>query len=644
MFREYRGQFMRFLGLVSNTYLSLAVTIIGISASNLSIAGILPCPKQNVQDKCGSCEPKIVKTVLAFVNEIQSGARKIEGGDEFLNQLFAIAPVMFDNYIIMEASASAQKSTPGHPRILLKSPDSEVLIGYATDPDAAGYERMEVVLWNATTAQWEYREVHFPKDLPFSQRIDQVTRKTWDPNTRVTLNPVSCKECHSKFGGDLKPNWDAYYFWAGQLPFRQDLILKGSKEEQRYVDFYRGRRGYDPRLIHLRVPGDVTDFLDSGNWENNYSETAGSSRYTAHRIDHLGGQLYSQDNRGPGTRMFNQLSGLNYCRITNQVQEAQAQGKPLYPKVKYAVAAVIEKCSNFEAFFPNWYVKKASDFFSKSTQMVQGAPAPKIAGDDIQSLFGSLLTNTKMRQNSHFTEKLQRQQDFLTGLFGSGSEAQAELGYFTSAIGIHDRENSTDSVSRFRFTLEPWGMDLKRWSLSNNPDTYTFGDMMGDQLPRIPLINDIRKEWSDEGSGGDFCAWMQEKSLAALGETPPESPVDSDPGNSTETPIFTISRDDLAKYRVPQSCIACHEAHPKTTLDRSKLPFIIPGPEIKFDDVDAFRDALKDPAKGSLLKNKLIDRTSRAKDQPGRMPFPPYEALTKKEQATFKAYLEFLAE
>ncbi len=654
-----------------------------LMVSSFAQAAIIRCPKQAQTDPCGQCESQLVADTRAFLEEIKSGRSVFRHGDDFLQALKVRIPVLFNNYVIMEHSESAQRSKPGSPRILLKSPDSEVLMGFGTSHFAAGYERIEFILWSGEKGEWEFVELMFPEDIPIAERGGYLSQNGYDRRPVVTSNPALCLSCHAKFGGDPKPNWDAYYLWAGQLPMRQDVLVEGTDEERRYVEFYRIRQPRDPRLSLLRVPGDVADYLSRSaygeevQWIDNTGPGHGPRHGRGvvgvlHRIEHQGGQKFTSDNSGPGTILFNQLEARNLCRISKKIQNAQVRDEPLYPKIRYAVAGAIEPfgstfegdekrqgCPNFKEFFPPWYAGRANRYFSALPQTVgpDQSPVPSISGSDFKSLYSSIRSSTQARQVFHFTEKTGRVRKHWkenTGL-GASNGVDREWNRFEDVLGIKDREMSLGYISKLRMVLEPWGVEMRNFSLSNLADTMTFGDFfLNDQIRDLELTRSVHAEYdATRGRNEKFCDWASKRSSRAMGEEPafePVAPAVPAPIPSSVPRLTSVTPDPAtaavlpnsgSESRVPDSCVLCHVDAPSGNLDRTGVPFSIPGPRIPFQDRTALSRIVQQPG-GRAFVDKIMNRVARGENEGGRMPFPPAPPLSERERESLRNFLESL--
>ncbi len=649
-------------------------------------AEIRECPKQSPADVCGACESNWVEKYKKLLEDARGPMKdQLTTTTKFLVELKRRMPELFVNQVIMEHSASAQASSPGNPRILIKSPESELVVGYNTDPKAAGYDRVEAITWNGAKAEFEFWEIVFPRDTPLPERLERIRAGNPLPHSpQVAKNPPLCLQCHAVNGNneDPKPNWDPYYFWAGQLPFRQDLLLGGTKEIKRYQHFYSKQVPNDERLSLLPIPKDVKEWQETKQWSQNASRQQLKRPLDflivgLHRVDHVGGSMHTIDNSGPGTRMFNQMAHKNFCRIDHKLQKAKSpSGSPVYSKYKYAVAGAAKVfnsrtssdearmgCQNVADFYPEWYVKHASRFYSASKQWVtrDRIEMPAIEATDINSLYASVRANTKARQDFHFTDKKERQlKHWRENVFpGDENAFKRELGRFNRYLGIEDREKSLGHLAKLRLAVEPWGVDTRNFSLSNHADTMTYGDFfVNEEFPRMATMRAVEAEYAKARAAGetrDFCTWTAAKSRAAIGESANpalQEELDRIVAKERELtqgpPVLVsdphapgISDGAPSTFKFPDTCVACHVQGAVTPgLDRTEVPTVIFGGAIPLNDEAALIQKLKAP--GSTLLEKLVDRVSRPDGAAGKMPFPPAKSWSTEQIRDMKIYLEQL--
>lgn len=136
------------------------------------------------------------------------------------------------NWVMIGESESLHETTVKdgkmNPRIAVKSPNSELIVTFNTDPEAAGFNSIEIMRWNGREGRYEFQELSFP--LPEgSEGVRQVASENphgsshayGEPgNVDVTGN--KCKQCHKS--PSMRPNWDTYRAWSGVVPSRDDML------------------------------------------------------------------------------------------------------------------------------------------------------------------------------------------------------------------------------------------------------------------------------------------------------------------------------------------------------------------------------------------------------------------------------------
>ena len=74
-------------------------------------------------------------------------------------------------------------------------------------------------------------------------------------------------------------------------------------------------------------------------------------------------------------------------------------------------------------------------------------------------------------------------------------------------------ENSRAWVGTARAILEPHGIDLRAFSLSNFGDDLVFGDLKDyiHHLPTGPVVKEVQTEWRLTAPDQPFCQWAARK-------------------------------------------------------------------------------------------------------------------------------------
>lgn len=448
-------------------------------------------PGQGSENICANKDQSTIDAVLGTFEKAAKPGSKMTSVDAVLANL----PLkMRREFILMTESRSLQ----AQPRVLLKSPNSEIVVSFNTTPGSRGYNNLEVRYWNGKTKKFNYVDVKFAADEKSSPVISQ--------------NPRACVRCHY---GVLRPNWDPYNFWHGQTPFNRDSLVKGSEESRIYRNFLTKVKSGADRLRQLRPFNRIED-IDK-EWEKIESAASipsdpnsppliklpsvpmvgiqGIGNTTSNEVvmdfRNLNGfakkpgmQLASMDRSdGPGVRLFDQLTPLNFCRISEEL--ANDENADIF---KYA-AWMSQECEA-EAWrdaIPNWARAKMDQYFQiRGLEPVEGE----------RDTFDTVKADTKMRQKRVFEEKVERQRAFFERQTGGKTAAELEL----KKREVQDRETSLNSIAPLRYMLEPFGVNVRHWSMSLDPETYTFADLFA-TIRSTPFFRGVRAELQGERKG-----------------------------------------------------------------------------------------------------------------------------------------------
>lgn len=208
--------------------------------------------------------PAIVPLTEAEIGDVSSTTTHSGIGDylaahtgiDTVAEFVAALPVEYRrNWLLMPRSESLQTGTAETPRLLLPSADATraFSIGFREHQSyPASYPTaVEFMQWDETQKTFRFHEIALtavpgkddtnPDPAVFTPRFPARPRG-------VSIDDVKCFACHSTrnvvnrgttpgtdgFSHDipvkLKPNWDAYDSWGGELPFNRDRIYKGSLE------------------------------------------------------------------------------------------------------------------------------------------------------------------------------------------------------------------------------------------------------------------------------------------------------------------------------------------------------------------------------------------------------------------------------
>ncbi len=477
------------------------------------------------------------------------------------------------NFIVIGESESLQPTTVRdgkmYPRIALKSPNSELWVTFNTDPKEPTYSTLEIMRWNGKEAKYEFMELDFN---PNKRHMDGTGEK--------------CISCHKQ--PDPRPNWDTYRAWSGVVPSRDDMLEMHAKDNE-YVEGADRKVGTDgraylsfldqvvtakettpnDRLAMLDIPIDnqvqfmsrtpvVTDLTPREQVEMIRRQTEEKGFY---RIPHypfkdgLGQSNFDVKTAaytGPSQAAFDQMSGQNFCRISQRLKE-----HPDYNKFKYYLAALGEdSCKSnmlsgeqMESWIPESYRAKIVDHFSAnpavSLRNLNQVRKPT-SFNSFQGLVKRLNEDTKENHSQADRFKIQRHTRFLQSYLGNVENqapqvAQQEAQYFSQTLtapqhgGFHAisdyggvngvGESAGEEISSLRAILSPIGIDVGQWSMMRGEDpeydSLAFSDqfeLLYQQAAVKDVLAEVRKSPEFKANGGDMCRTLQQKSYQALSE------------------------------------------------------------------------------------------------------------------------------
>ncbi len=534
---------------------------------------------------------------------------------------------MRSNFALMTESRSFQESTYEDPRVLMKSRNAGVMAsftGHGRDDKLRGTDKVEFIIWNGPEARYDFYEVGFPQEDPYK---DPATLTPAQRRPVVTQNPRSCLNCHGSAvgtgdtvdaNGELKyvqgalgdkvldssnarPNWDTYNFWQGQLPFNRDTLYNESEESRRYLALLKKMEGTpipgeerNPRLEAL------TPRVSSADLEKTLQEYGQFAITDYDNFD------------GPGVSMFDQSTALNYCRIGQNLRKL-----PFYENVKYAIQAAAQSC-DMAKIMPAEARTYADQYFTR-----QGIPN-----------YQTLESQTGALQQGVAVDKASRQRQTFQRLFAQENPQMAEaeiLALVETEVNrrgeMENREVSSNAqtIAGMRYLLEPLGVQVANWSMSIDPGTYSFADLMF-------LMTDQGAFANTEGLS---CEDLGKRAQASFFSTQPDQIRQNYLLNCEQTapPVtlegFTSSMVTIAAAELEQkakpvfmSCSGCHTSGAGGA------------PRIPFNDLSALSAEIKSTGRfpNGGLGASIINRINKPEGARGHMPMGPMSLTTEDKQ------------
>ena len=605
------------------------------------------------QFACGECETELQTEINALINEItgeedttvQSKRKmKIKDGVTLESTLERIAEIMKKhnpkgenklNWMMIGKSGSLQETSLGNPRIALKSPDSELWVTFNTDPNAAGYNAIELMRWDGKTGTYKFQEISFPSKSARYGHVD--------------LSGARCVRCHRE---PMRPNWDTYRAWATIIPPRDDLLEavnspqefekvgKPDTNAEIYLNFLqqieaaKSSTTKDERTKRLSVleilrPGDgstsqkieeIKKEIEQQGWSRvrHFPPTNENKNYSPKTASLA----------GPAHLAFDQLMGQQMCQISTGLEK-----HPEFENFKYVLAGIMNCTASLRnqpspeelsKYLPPSFDKVAKDFYSSGDSL--NTPEGRIkVGESKGAVLQAVFEHTRATHNMSDTYKEDRHIDLLVQYninkgpkigrsrrqllrrLKRATRAKNDARYLSidkfSKVGppwtaIKDPkgvkgvpEFDPGIIASLRYVLEPLGVNTGTWSMSlgkNVTDTtYTFSDQFYDILKQQPLFEKIMR--SVPGSHhNEKCQNLQELSRQALAGTKRIGGVNKMPDKCMmqgDRPMAQIDMEKQTRDLVEKTCMTCHG-----TIYTS-LPF-------NFDSLKQMKKALLAPAPG----------------------------------------------
>ncbi len=299
------------------------------------------CIKVKETDKCGQCDPGVRNDVLSSLKKLETS--KITKVEDFLDIL---PSEMKKDFVMMSDSRSFQTSDTLNPRVLMRSANSDVVMSFnshhaeAEGKEYRGNDRVEMMMWNGETARFDFIDVRFPAEEKGGNSKAKPI---------ITKNPQSCLNCHG--GENPRPNWDPYNFWAGQIPFNRDTLVRGSQEANDYIEILKRMEGKS-KLKNKRMEK-LSGLVSSSDVEN---ALMASGSFQLPTLNSKAGL----NSDGPGVQLFDQLSTKNFCRIGHALNDHKDKNK-----FKYALLAANKGCGEVTSLIPPSVRPQFDNFFAK---------------------------------------------------------------------------------------------------------------------------------------------------------------------------------------------------------------------------------------------------------------------------------------
>ncbi len=395
------------------------------------------------------------------------------------------------NFITVGESQSLHETSPGNPRILMKSPNGELWVSFNTDPKSSAYSKIEIMRWSGRDAKWKFQELDF------------------SPKARhANFSGSNCIVCHKT---DARPIWDTYRAWPGILPPRDDMVERDQRGKgpdangRAYISFLeriakakQNPKGADRRLASLEIPalkrGSPREQIDSIKTE---VASQGWSR-VRHFPPPDSGLLGNTDSKtakfaGPAHLTFDQLQSIQACHIAHGLEAL-----PIWPNLKYVVAGVMYCASEnsinpkfIRQFFNHDFASGIDHYFEKAGNHNgpnnETLKKPTANFGSLTKALPMLYKSTRRYQVEEANDKILLQETYLKGYLTRVEKMPAAKAAATARYLARDKkietipgfiviadpggvkgvaESSTARIAALRYALEPFGVEVGSWALS----------------------------------------------------------------------------------------------------------------------------------------------------------------------------------
>lgn len=481
------------------------------------------------------------------------------------------------NYVVIGESESLQRtSITDHmnPRIMLKSANSELMVTFSTDPNLPGYNSIEMMRWNAKEGRYEFQELNFG-DQGAPPHVDLSGKKCMLCHKSPSMRPNW--DTYRAWAGIVPSRDDMlemhFYKGSGNLDTTQGM----QPDARAYMTFLEQiadakgnpQSGRSRRLAMLDIPFDYEDQLKEYIGNRNAQSLTPREQVAIirqriqnkgfYRIRHYPDKVDEQaasrrivvdfktaQKAGPSQFAFDQMLNQNMCRVATDLTK-----NPDFEEFKYALTGLI-KCSvsNYEdltTFFPQGHETKIKNYFvqenGESMREISSDERKNLSQKTPEGVYQMLVDDTANNHRKADGFKISRHSRFLENYLRSienqdAAEAKSSAEYYSGQVvtptkvdfhaafdpgGVKGvEETDTNQISLLRFLLEPYGVDVKHWSLSsgrdNSYDSYSFSDqfiLFRRQQLFVDIFDSVGNEIGRTNTN-EICQEIRNRSIEAL--------------------------------------------------------------------------------------------------------------------------------
>jgi hypothetical protein len=469
------------------------------------------------------------------------------------------------------------------PRVLLYSSDGKLVVAFTTNPDKPGYDVAEILRFVDAGARFELSRFILPQAVRKDPSLAEAARRNGE------VDPPECLRCH---GTDVRPILDSYPLWPGFFGAVADTFPEEAPELPGYRDFLAKNkdRGLFKSLI-WPTGSTVPPYIDPHDYD---------SKASVGRDEDLP--------RAPNSVIGMALNELNRKRI-----ERKLAASPLYPKLRYAMIAVLLGCEQ-----------------------------PPLGAGDLEPVRAAIVEDNAGRiDRLGYHPKGPEGSAHLDMAETLWPENVAELLYVARALGVSPRDFSMaledgalafyDGILSGRlgnlnyYVKEDWLVEMLRRLARDEPDFAEYFHTYEISRGRFPF-----GERLDLRTALRACGPLLERQRAVNGYPPRvNGALASRPPHPPEEPSPEELRACAASAPAVGRCTRCHEGEDAHLVGRP-IPLSNPG-----------YLALRLDAKCAGSSRTLFDEIlARMRDRgPARMP-PHGDPPTEREVAEMRRYLE----
>lgn len=177
------------------------------------------------------------KTFAELKTKILDLERQSPGKTYTIAQLLSELPLeQRANFTLIKKSESLQEASLLFPRVIMFGKDASMILTFNGNSQQKGYERIELIEVNPTTAALEFREMVFPTNDTGIGKVEFSE-----------INPPKCMTCH---GPTPHYIWTSYDKWPAAFGSNDDIVDL-DPEEKKHLLLFKDQMPNHPRYGSL---------------------------------------------------------------------------------------------------------------------------------------------------------------------------------------------------------------------------------------------------------------------------------------------------------------------------------------------------------------------------------------------------------